>query len=63
MSISINRPVYREQRRVMELNETLYNDQSAVRIVNKTINKLPSVSFCYKSSGLYSPQNIENSRN
>lgn len=26
---------------------------------SKVMDKLPSISFSYKSSGLYSPQNIE----
>lgn len=32
---------------------------NSVKIPTKTMNKFPSVSFSYKSAGLYSPQNIQ----
>lgn len=41
----------------------ILNDNVNTKSSVKNISKLPSVSFSYKSSGLYSPQNIELKQN
>lgn len=46
------------ERRAEQLEEKILVDNNNLKCSNKGSDKYPSISFSYKSYGLYSPQNI-----
>lgn len=59
----LSKSFVQNDKKILEASEVPATDVSNVRLSGKNLSKLPSVSFSYKSSGLFSPQNIDGRQN